>query len=101
MTVVTCDLCGHVSYGDASATRKWALVDRGIRQNVEMPFPEYLDLCTSCYEGLVHYISLRRPKRINKDQMTFEKDFPEFVTEEKSGDYFEKLVKADPEPWKE
>lgn len=33
--------------------------------------------------------------------MTFEKDFPEFVTEEKSGNYFDKLVDGDPEPWKE
>ena len=32
--------------------------------------------------------------------MTFEKDFPEFVTEEKDEKYFEALEKDDPKPWK-
>ena len=99
-TIVTCDLCGHVSYGDTVETRKWALVDRGMPNARQAPFPDYLDICPSCYEGLVRYISSRRPKRTNKNQMTFDNNFPEFVTEEKSGDYFEILSKADPEPWK-
>ena len=99
-TIVTCDICGHVSYGDTVETRKWALVDRGMPNTRQAPFPDYLDICPSCYEGLVRYISSRRPKRANKNQMTFDNDFPEFVTEEKSGDYFDVLSKADPEPWR-
>ena len=98
-TIVTCDLCGHISYGDTVETRKWSLIDRSLYPS-PTACPKYLDLCPSCYEGLVRFISLRSPKRTNKDQMTFEKDFPEFVTEEKSGNYFEILANADPEPWK-
>ncbi|MBP5596293.1 MAG: hypothetical protein J6Y02_12980 [Pseudobutyrivibrio sp.] len=100
-TIVTCDLCGHISYGDTVETRKWELhVDRSSHPNPASRSSSYVDLCPSCYEGLVRYISSRRPKRTNKNQMTFDNDFPEFVTEEKSGDYFEILSKSDPEPWK-
>ena len=92
-TIITCDLCGQV-YDDIPDEHNWSLVNKASCSS-------YLDLCSSCYVGLVRYISSRRPKKTNKDQMTFDKDFPEFVTEEKSGNYFEKLVEADPEPWKE
>ena len=98
-TIVTCDLCGHISYEDTVETRKWALIDRSLYPH-PTTCPAYLDICPSCYEGLVRYISSRRPKRANKNQMTFDNDFPEFVTEEKSGDYFEILSKSDPEPWR-
>ena len=100
-TIVTCDLCGHISYGDDAENRKWELhVDRSSHPNPASRSSSYVDLCPSCYEGLVRYISSRRPKRVSKNQMTFDNDFPEFVTEEKSGDYFEVLSKSDPEPWK-
>lgn len=98
-TIVTCDLCGYVSYGDTVETRKWAIVNRELYPRLDT-CPEYLDLCPSCYEGLVKYISSRRPKKLNQNQMTFEKDFPEFVTEEKDEKYFEALEKDDPQPWK-
>lgn len=100
-TIVTCDLCGHISYCDTAETRKWSLhVDRSSHPNPSSRSSSDVDLCPACYEGLVKYISSRRPKRVNKNQMTFDNDFPEFVTEEKSGDYFEILSKADPEPWR-
>lgn len=102
-TIVTCDVCGHVSYGDTVSApeeiRKWALIDRSLYPN-PVTCPSYLDICPSCYSGLVKYISSRRPKSVNKNQMTFEKDFPEFVTEEKDEKYFEALEKDDPKPWK-
>lgn len=104
-TIVTCDLCGHVyeesnyAYAVNADARKWSLhVDRSSHPNPASRSSSYVDLCPSCYEGLVRYISSRRPKRANKNQMTFDNDFPEFVTEEKSGNYFEKLAEADPEP---
>lgn len=104
-TIVTCDLCGHVSYGDDAENRKWELhVDRSSHPNPASRSSSDVDLCPSCYEGLVKYISSRRPKRTNKDQMTFENYidgmFPEFVTEEKSGTYYESLFDNDPQPWK-
>lgn len=70
-TIVTCDLCGQVSYGDTVETRKWALIDRSLYPS-PTACPAYIDICPSCYEGLVKYISSRRPKRTSKDQMTFE-----------------------------
>lgn len=99
MTIITCDLCGQVFNDNIIETRKWALIDRSLYPN-PTACPAYIDICPSCYEGLVRYISSRRPKKENKNQMTFYNNFPEFVTEEKSGNYFEKLVEADPEPWK-
>lgn len=98
-TVITCDLCGHVSYGNTVETCKWALIDRSLYPN-PVTCPSYLDLCPSCYEGLLKYISSRKHQRFNQNQMTFEKDFPEFVTEEKDEKYFEALEKDDPQPWK-
>lgn len=111
-TIVTCDLCGrvyddtnpasHLAHAWTAETRKWKLlVDRSSHPNPASRSSSDVDLCPSCYEGLVKYISSRRPKKVNKNQMTFDNDFPEFVTEEKSGNYFEILSKNDPEPWKE
>lgn len=106
-TIVTCDLCGRVyeesnyAYAVNVDTRKWSLhVDRSSHPNPASRSSSDVDLCPSCYEGLARYISSRRPKKLNKNQMTFDNDFPEFVTEEKDEEYFKSLEKDDPQPWK-
>lgn len=54
ITMFTCDICGHVSYGDGDAAEnhKWAIVNRELNPRLDT-CPEYLDLCSSCYSGLV------------------------------------------------
>ena len=89
MTKIVCDICNstipEVLYKTFDK-RHYILWNNGNK----------MDLCPNCYKRFLEFLNSRRSTTI-PDQM----EFPEFVTEEKSGDYFEKLVKSDPEPWKE